>query len=95
MMKKPKGKKTRKQLEAEIVALKAQLTSSYWMASERLKELGKDKMMGSAVILTMTHLDGREAIGPVAIRDGLSDETIKAIKEDLIRSFDLATELQP
>ena len=47
--------------------------------------------MGSAVIATFTVLGGRTTIAPVAIRDGLSEATIKALQEDMRRSFKQAT----
>jgi hypothetical protein len=51
--------------------------------------------MGSGVILSMTFLGGKEVFEPVMIRNGLSKETIEAIKADLVRSFEYATEMKP
>lgn len=51
--------------------------------------------MGSAVIITLTSLGGKELILPSAIRDGLSKETIAAIKLDLKRSYEVATVFKP
>lgn len=44
---------------------------------------------------TLTYLGGRELFKPVAIRDGLSDETIKALIADMVRSYELATMYKP
>ena len=51
--------------------------------------------MASGVILELTALGGKEIIPPVMIRDGLSQATIKAIQNDLCRSFELATLVNP
>jgi len=51
--------------------------------------------MGSEVIITMTVLGGRPGMEPTLIRDGLSPETIAAIKADLKRSYDLAIQFKP
>lgn len=83
------------QLQRENKELSAQLVHQYHFASIELKDLTIPKMTGSAVILELTTLGGKRSVGPVAIRDGLSDETIAAIKADLVRSFNLCTELKP
>jgi disulfide oxidoreductase YuzD len=50
--------------------------------------------MGSGVVMHLSILGGEDVIEPVCIRDGLSKETIDAIKADLKRSYDLATLLK-
>jgi len=52
-------------------------------------------MMASGVVLQLTALGGRELIPPVVIRDGLWPETIAALQEDLRRSFEIATMVNP
>lgn len=89
------AKKTRAQLERQIHELESQLTFRYHAAYNEIDKAVTDRMMGSAVVLTLTALGGREIINPVAIRDGLSKETIAAIKADLIRSYELATLFKP
>lgn len=81
-MKKP----TYKDLERRIVELQAQLPSS---ADSALREIHKagDRLMASACMLYIHELGGREIIPPVAIRDGLSKETIEALKADLRRTI--------
>ena len=84
------AKKTRAQLERQVLELQGQLASRYHFASANLAKAGTDKMMSSGVLLQLTALGGREIVDPVVILDGLSDETIAAIQGDLKRSYDLA-----
>lgn len=51
--------------------------------------------MGSGVLLELTFIGGKEAISPVVIKDGLSAETIAAIKADIRRSYELAVAFKP
>ena len=67
----------------------------YHFAGCELQKLSTDKLMGSGVIITMTVLGGRPGMEPTLIRDGLSPETIAAIKADLKRSYDLAIQFKP
>ena len=89
------------ELENELAAanrrnseLKAQLASVLGAAFDAIPKAG-EPLHGSAVILTLTAIGGREVVGPVAIRDGLSAATIAAIQDDLRRSFELATMVNP
>lgn len=67
----------------------------YHFAGCELQKLSTDKLMGSGVIITMTVLGGKPGMEPTLIRDGLSPETIAAIKADLKRSYDLAIQFKP
>lgn len=87
-------KKTRAQLEREVMELKAQLASTYHFATATLHKAG-DQLMASGALLRLEALGGRELIPPVLIRDGLSKETIAAIHADLVRSYELATMFKP
>ncbi len=51
--------------------------------------------MGSGVVLSLTLVGGKELFEPVMICNGLSKETIAALKADLVRSFNYATEMKP
>lgn len=51
--------------------------------------------MGSGVVLQISAIGGKEVLPAVMIRDGLSAATVKAIQEDLRRSFELATLVNP
>jgi len=82
-------KKTRQQLERQILELESQLAHRYAYAQSEIDKASTAKMMASGVLLQLTALGGREIISPVVIRDGLSPETIAAIKADLHRSYEL------
>ena len=64
-------------------------------ASKALDKLSTDRLMGSGVVLSLTKVGGEEAFEPVMICNGLSKETIAALKADLARSFNYATEMKP
>lgn len=82
-------------LENRIVEATALQASNYHFAGQGVSKLTLDKMTGSAVIIEMRFLGGKNVCEPFAILDGLSDTTIAAIKADLKRSFDLATTFKP
>lgn len=54
-----------------------------------------DRLKGSGVVLTLSGLGGAEICKAVLIRDGLSAETIAALKRDIARSFIEATAFKP
>ena len=91
MAKKPKV--TKEQLKRNIFELSSQLAHSYFAVDSQLDRFG-DAMAGGGVILRLDALGG-SCTNPVLIRDGLSKETIKAIKADLARSYLLAVQLKP
>lgn len=84
------AKTTRAQLERQIVELTAQLAHVYEFANQSIDKASQKHMMASGVLLQLSAVGGKEIINPVMIKDGLSDATIAAIKEDLKRSYDLA-----
>lgn len=88
-------KKTRAQLERQVLELESQLAHRYEFARLEIDRAGTAKMMASGVLLQLTAVGGKEIINPVMIKDGLSDETIAAIKADLTRSYDLAVMFKP
>ena len=51
--------------------------------------------MASAVVLELTGLGGREIIPPVAIVNGLSQDTIDCIQQDIARSWEWKTQMKP
>lgn len=79
--------------ERKVYELRAQLASTLGAAFDDLPKAGS--FHGSAVIVTVTALGGAEVIRPVAIRDGLSAASIAALQEDVCRSFELATMVNP
>ena len=68
---------------------------TYHFASYALNKLSTEHLMASGLILSITLLGGREPFAPVLIRDGLSKETIAALKADLARSYNTAISLKP
>lgn len=79
--------------QRRVTELRAQLAGTMGAAFDAMPKAAD--CHGSAVILTLTALGGREIIQPVAIRDGLSKATIAAIQDDLRRSFEQATLVSP
>lgn len=92
-VKKPKD--TKESLKQKIMHLEAQLASTYFFADASLEKAGQKYFMASGVVLQLTALNGKEIIIPVMIKNGLSDETIAAIRADLARSFIEATGFVP
>jgi hypothetical protein len=87
-------KQSKQQLRRKITDLESQLTSRLYWAGREIDSCSTDKLLGSGVVMQLTFLGGKDAMEPVCIRDGLSRETIDAIKADLKRSYDLATLLK-
>lgn len=92
--KKKKGP-TKAEMARKVVELEAQLTSAYHFAGNGLKQAAYPKFLASAVIVQVTALGGRELMQPVAIRGGLSPETIEHLLKDIQRSYEEATEFKP
>lgn len=86
---------TKADLQRKVKELEVQLAHQCFFAKVGLKKAGKQHCLGSAIILELTFLGGIKAVEPVAIRDGLSDETIAALQADLERSYNLAVEFKP
>lgn len=83
------------ELEEKLEEAKAQHIYRHHFASKALDKFSTDKLMGSGVVLSLTLIGGKEMFEPVMICNGLSKETIAALKADLVRSFNYATELKP
>ena len=88
-------KPTYQQLQRKILELEAQLTHRCHFAVRAIDKAGVKSLTGSGVIISLVTLGGREIIEPVCIRDGLSDETIAALKADFARSYETATMFKP
>lgn len=86
---------TKADLQRKVKELEAQLAHQYHFATRTIDKAGMQHCLGSAVILELTVLGGTKVIAPVAIKDGLSAETIAALKADLKRSYDLTVEFKP
>ncbi len=96
-MKAPKKTKTQRiaELETRLAEALAGQAFVYAPASQDLSKASTNDMMGSGVVLRLHALGGREIISPVLIRDGLSLETIAALKADLVRSYELSMHCAP
>lgn len=93
-MKKNKTKGPSKEdLKRDVLELNAQLSSSYHFADAELDKFCD--LMGSGVLLQLSTLGNRKVLHPVVILDGLSKETIEAIRKDILRSYELATAFKP
>lgn len=89
------AKKTRQQLERQILELESQLAHVYAFAMTEIDRASTKHRMASGVLLQLSGVGGKDIINPVMIKDGLSDATIAAIKADLARSYDLAVMFKP
>lgn len=60
-------------------------------AHEAMMNTGTDRYMASGVIVTITNINGvgETIVGPFMIKDGLSKETIKALRADIKATYDL------
>jgi len=76
-----------KALRAEVRMFKAQDVMSIYSAIRDVKKLTQDRYMASGVIVQITNLTGKELVEPVLIQDGLSDDTIAALTDDLNRTM--------
>jgi hypothetical protein len=83
------------ELERQLLESKAQQAGVYHLAAKELKKASVDHMYASGVIITVTKLGGQQVCEPFMVRDGLSTETITALTNDMIRSYELATLLEP
>ena len=83
MSKKP----TYAQLERQLFELRAQTGAALRSARAVLDRAGSERQTASAVIITITELGGRLITDPFAIADGLSCDTIEALKRDITRTL--------
>lgn len=83
------------ELERKLKEALAGQAHVYHFASAAVDKASTDYLYASGVIITLTFLGGREVHSPVLIRDGLSKETIEALKADFLRSYQSAVEFKP
>ena len=83
-------KSTRPTLAAQLVAAKETIKMfeagglhTLRAAYHALLKTNKDSLMASGVIVTLTALGGREIVPPFMVADGLSDDTIAALRRDI------------
>ena len=80
-------------LERKLFEARAQYAATLGAAFDAIPKAAD--YMASGVILELTALGGNAIIPAVMIRDGLSKATVAAIRDDLRRSFELATLVNP
>lgn len=85
--------KTRAQLLQQVADLEAQLNCAYGSAMSTIDKTGNKHMMASGVLVRLCAIGGREIVTPFMVTDGLSDETIAALKADIRRSYNLSHSL--
>lgn len=83
MSKKP----TYAQLERQLFELRAQTGIALRSARTALDRAGSERQTASAVIITISELGGRLITDPFAITDGLSHDTIEALRRDITRTL--------
>lgn len=86
---------TYQELARQNMELRAQLAFNYAAASKDIDGASTRHMKSSGVLLQIHALGGREIVKPVLVRDGLSDDTIAALKKDFRLSWELATVAKP
>lgn len=95
-------------LEKEVAALKekldligkvdqykASLIHTYHFAGNELLKCGSDRYMASGLIVEIKNLSGKTVVIPFMVKDGLSNNTINALLDDMQRSFNSAVEFKP
>lgn len=75
------------ELERQLVEARAAQIHNLHFSSHALAKASEKHMKGSAVILTISAIGGREITGPIMINNGLSQETIAALEADMVRSW--------
>jgi hypothetical protein len=76
-------------LQRALFNLRAQDIGAYKTANEQLRALAKKSLMGSGVIVQILYLDGKEALSPVMISDGLCKDSIRFLCDNVVRSHEL------
>ncbi len=89
------AKLTKAQLKAKVIELEAQLVHTSFFAGAEIKKCTRTRYGGSAIIVTLHGIGGKPICMPFAIKDGFSDETIKALLSDLQYTYDRAIEFTP
>jgi hypothetical protein len=70
-------------LKRKNMELEAQLPFVYPAVDRALALAGRDKMIASGLLIQIHALGGREICRPFMLRDGLSEATIEALRDEL------------
>jgi hypothetical protein len=93
--KKPKGP-TKAQLQRKIAELEAQMAFTYPIASSDIRTCHTQRFMGGGILVHISALGSANPIvQPFVVRDGFSEDTIKALQDDINRSYNLAITIEP
>jgi len=85
-----------KQLEdLRVNESKSAAIHNYHFTSEKLLKLDSTHYMGSAVVLTLHSIKGVPLIEPTSISNGLSNESINSLLDDLSRTYKERIEFKP
>lgn len=82
-------------LENKLFASEASQLHNLHFASTDIQRTHNSKMQGSGVILSIKALNGADIVRPTMIANGLSQETILAIKADLQKAYEYTIALKP
>lgn len=95
-MKRKKNKPTKAELTRQIRELEAQLIHRLHYADLELEKVSTDHLKASSVIVDLkVYGEGAKQLEPFMIKDGLSLETIAALREDIKRTWALRTAFKP
>ena len=72
----------------ELRMYKAASNANLWSALKDARSLANKDFKASAVIINITAIDGKQLIGDVAIKDGLSRNTIISLIKDIERTIE-------
>lgn len=81
--------------ESKIEEASSSAIHNYHFTSNEILRLNADRYLGSAVIIAMFDLKGKPLFKPTSIVDGLSNNTINCLLDDLQRTFDHRIEFKP
>lgn len=82
-------------LQRKNLELGASMASVYNAASIGVQKADRVRTLASAVVVQMHYLGGTAVCPPFALVDGLSDETITALLNDITYSHEMAIRLKP
>lgn len=81
--------------ERRAAELEAQLAHTVANADYYLRQLKKKNLMASGLMVRLNFLGGKEAIPPVVIANGISQETIDCLIKDVERTWIHVTQIKP
>lgn len=82
-------------LQNKLFASEASQLHNLHFASADIQKASNAKMQGSGIILSIKALNGADIVKPTMIVNGLSQETISAIKSDLTKAYEYTIALKP